>query len=93
MVFIGGEDGAARNDYLYRAEELEPWVERIRKIAQAEGVRDIYVITNNHFEGKGPANALMIRSMLDGAPVAAPPTLLATYRDVLGPYCVPQPAG
>ena len=91
--FEHGEDVAARYDYLYSAAELEPWVERIRKIAQAEGVRDIYVITNNHFEGKGPANALMIRSMLDGAPVAAPPTLMETYRDVLAPFCVPRPPG
>jgi hypothetical protein len=35
----------------------------------------------------------MIRSMLDGAPVAAPPTLLDTYRDVLGPYAVAQSPG
>ena len=90
--FEHGEDVAARYDYLYSAEELEPWIDRIRKIAQAEGVRDVYVISNNHFEGKGPANALMIRSMLDGAAVAAPPTLLETYRDVLGPCCYPSPA-
>jgi uncharacterized protein YecE (DUF72 family) len=86
--FEHGEDVAARYDYLYSAQELEPWVERIRRIEAAEGVRDIYVVTNNHFEGKGPANALMIRSMLEGRKVECPPTLLQTYRDTLEPFAV-----
>ncbi|HEY2804329.1 MAG TPA: DUF72 domain-containing protein [Gemmatimonadales bacterium] len=82
---------AARYDYLYSAEELEPWVRRIEKIAQAEGVREIYVIANNHFEGKGAANALMIRSMLTGEKVKAPATLFATHRLALDPFA--QPGG
>ena len=78
-----------RYDYLYTAEELRPWVERIRRIASAEEVRDVYVVANNHFEGKGPANALMIRSMLEDRTVPAPPTLFATYRQVLEPFATP----
>ena len=89
--FEHGEDVAARYDYLYSAQELEPWLERIRRIESAEGVRDVYVVTNNHFEGKGPANALMLRSMLDGRKVKAPPTLFSTYRQTLDPYAEPDP--
>ncbi len=87
--FEHGEDVAARYDYLYTAEELEPWVERVRRIAVADGVTDVYVVSNNHFEGKGPANALMLRAMLDGARVAVPAALLATYRTALEPFAVP----
>ncbi len=79
---------AERYDYLYSAEELEPWVKRVERIAQAEGVREIYVVANNHFEGKGPANALMMRSMLSHRKVAAPPVLFATYRNVLQAWCI-----
>jgi uncharacterized protein YecE (DUF72 family) len=83
--FASPEDAAQRYDYLYTAEELAPWVERIRRVAGAEGVADVYVISNNHFEGKGPANALMIRALLEGRKVAAPPVLFDTYRRVLEP--------
>jgi len=85
--FEAHEDAAQRYDYLYSAAELAPWVERIRKVTGADGVKDVYVISNNHFEGKGPANALMIRSMLEGRKVAAPPVLFETYREVLEPFC------
>jgi uncharacterized protein YecE (DUF72 family) len=84
------EDVAQRYDYLYTAEELGPWVERIRAIGAAQGVAEVYVVTNNHFEGKGPANALMLRSMLEGRRVRAPTTLMATYPAALAPYAVPD---
>jgi len=86
--FGENETSAQRYDYLYTAEELAPWVERIRALDAAPGVGDVYVVTNNHFEGKGPANALMIRAMLDGHPVNAPATLLETYPAHLAPYAV-----
>lgn len=80
------EDAAQRYDYLYTAEELGPWVERIRAIQASQGVAEVYVVTNNHFEGKGPANALMLRSMLEGRRVRAPATLMGTYPSALAPY-------
>jgi uncharacterized protein YecE (DUF72 family) len=89
--FEANEDAAARYDYLYTAEELTPWVERIRKVADAAGVTDVFVVSNNHFEGKGPANALMIRSMLEARKVPAPPVLFDTYRAALEPFA--EPAG
>ncbi len=82
-------DAARRYDYLYTAEELAPWVERIRSLGARDGVTDVYVITNNHYEGKGPANALMIRAMLEGRKVKAPPVLFETYRAALEPYAEP----
>ena len=83
------ESAAQRYDYLYTAAELAPWVERIKALGATDGVTDVYVITNNHFEGKGPANALMIRSMLEGRRIKAPPVLFGTYRAALEPYAEP----
>ncbi len=83
-------DASQRYDYLYSAEELEPGLERILKVASAPGVADVYVVSNNHFEGKGPANALMLRSMLEHRKVPAPPTLFATYRHSLTPWTEPS---
>jgi uncharacterized protein YecE (DUF72 family) len=80
---------AQRYDYLYTAAELAPWVERIKALGATDGVTDVYVITNNHFEGKGPANALMIRAMLEGRRLKAPPVLFETYKGALAPYADP----
>jgi uncharacterized protein YecE (DUF72 family) len=82
-------DAAQRYDYLYTAEELAPWVTRIRGLGAADGVTDVYVITNNHYEGKGPANALMLRGMLEGRKVKAPAVLYATYAKALEPFAAP----
>ena len=87
------EDAAQRYDYLYSAAELAPWVERVRAIQGAGGVAEVYVVANNHFEGKGPANALMLRSMLEGRRVRAPATLMETYPAVLEPYAVSDAEG
>ena len=88
---------AQRYDYLYTAAELAPWVERIRALGATDGVTDVYVITNNHYEGKGPTNALMLRAMLEGRRVKAPPVLFRHYQSALEPYADPSgeadPAG
>ncbi len=76
----------ARYDYLYRAEELRPWAERAVEIAEQPAVDDVYVVTNNHFQGKAVANAAMLESMVTGAPVDAPPDLVRTYREALVPF-------
>jgi uncharacterized protein YecE (DUF72 family) len=69
-----------RYDYLYRLDELEPWVERVRRVAaQAEAT---FVITNNHFEGKGVANAFEIEALLTGDLMPVPETLLARYPEL-----------
>jgi len=81
----------ARYDYLYSADELEGWAERTRTLADAPDVDDVYVVTNNHFEGKAVANAAMLEAMVEARPVAVPPELAASYRETLAPYVVAPP--
>ena len=51
-----------RYDYLYKESQLAEWVPRIREMAgRAERT---FVFMNNHYEGKAPANAKMLREML-----------------------------
>jgi uncharacterized protein YecE (DUF72 family) len=83
----------ARYDYLYTAGELAPWAERTRALADAPGVDDVYVVTNNHFEGKAAANAAMLASLVEGRPVDAPPALVERYRSVLAPFVAAPPGG
>lgn len=45
-------------DYLYSADELRPWVERIRAMARA--APEVYVVTNNHFRGQAVVNAIQL---------------------------------
>jgi uncharacterized protein YecE (DUF72 family) len=84
--FREGAGRDARYDYLYTAGELAPWAERIRELEAAPGASDVYVVTNNHFEGKAPANALMLEAMVSGTKPEAPPELVARYPDALGPW-------
>ena len=79
----------ARYDYLYSADELRPWAERIRELADAEPIEEVYVIANNHARGQAPANAIMLAGMLRGEPQRAPEALFDAYRDALAPYAVP----
>ena len=72
----------ARYDYLYREDELEEWIGRIREIARAS--EKTYVFTNNHYRGQAPANALQILSKLKGSPVRVPSPLLQTYPFLAG---------
>jgi uncharacterized protein YecE (DUF72 family) len=78
-----------RYDYLYGADELGPWAERAAQIAAAPATAEVYVVTNNHFRGKGITNALMLRSMVQGRPVPAPPGLFDDYAQVLEGYAEP----
>ncbi len=84
--FREGAGRDARYDYLYSAGELSPWADRIKDLAGRQSLSEIYIVTNNHFRGKAPANALMLESMVTGAKVRGPATLLAEYRDLLEPY-------
>ncbi len=62
-----------RYNYLYSETELEPWAKRIQHVA--EGGESTFVITNNHFEGKGVVNALQLVHLLTHAKVKVPETL------------------
>ncbi len=82
-----------RYDYLYTAEEVRPWVDRIKDIAGRPTTKELYAVTNNHNLGKAPANGAMIEAMLAGEKVRVPPTLFARYRKQLEPFAVPDWAG
>ena len=69
----------ARYDYLYERAELEPWVERIRELAEGGRVEDVYVVTNNHFRGQAVANAVMLSALIRGRPQTAPEPLLKAF--------------
>lgn len=66
-----------RYNYLYSAEELEPWVKRIRHVSG--GTETTFVVTNNHFEAKGVVNALQLVHLLSGEKVKVPETLRHRY--------------
>jgi uncharacterized protein YecE (DUF72 family) len=92
--FSSTETGAERYNYLYSMEELEPWAERIRKVAESAGVT--FVVTNNHFRGQAIANALQLVSLLRGGPVRVPETMLAHYpqlQEIASAEPLPVPPG
>ena len=72
--------GYERYNYLYSEEELRPWAERVEKVAEA--AREVYVITNNHYQGKGVVNALQLISMLKDAKVKVPEPLRIKYPEL-----------
>lgn len=82
--FREGAGVEARYDYLYSPTELDPWAERAREVGAA--TIDTFIVTNNHFHGQAIVNALMLRSMIEQGPVAAPPPVVAAYRGVLAPF-------
>jgi len=75
--FTSNEHPEERYNYLYSLEELKPWAERVAHIACSAEV--IFVITNNHYQGKAIANALQLTSILRDSPVPVPETLVEHY--------------
>ena len=68
---------ADRYDYLYSVEELEPWVDKVKSVAIES--EETFVVTNNHFRGKGVVNALEIKALLEGERVPGPVSLVEEY--------------
>jgi uncharacterized protein YecE (DUF72 family) len=66
-----------RYNYLYSAEELAPWITRVRKVA--ERARETFVVTNNHFQGKSVVNALQLIHILKRSKVKVPEPLRRQY--------------
>jgi len=66
-----------RYDYLYSNDELDPWVERIKQVA--EKAKQTFVITNNHARGQSLVNAFEILAQLEEEKVAGPAKLIETY--------------
>ncbi len=69
-----------RYNYLYSQAELAPWAKRIRTVEKSS--RTTFVITNNHFEGKGVVNALQLINMLSGQKVKVPEPLRHRYPEL-----------
>jgi len=69
-----------RYNYLYPTEELRPWAKRIERIE--ERASDVFVITNNHYQGKGVVNALQLISILKSPKVKVPEPLLQHYPEL-----------
>jgi uncharacterized protein YecE (DUF72 family) len=66
-----------RYNYLYSKDELQPWVDRIERMAQA---KETYVITNNHFRGQAIVNAAELKVAL-GQSGKMPPQLRSAYGE------------
>ncbi|MFZ0640004.1 MAG: DUF72 domain-containing protein [Candidatus Acidiferrales bacterium] len=66
-----------RYNYLYDVDELRPWAERIKRVAAR--AKSTFVITNNHYEGKGVVNALDLLHLLGRAKVKVPEPLREHY--------------
>jgi uncharacterized protein YecE (DUF72 family) len=70
-------DVVERYDYLYSRDELDPWVERIKQVA--DKAKQTFVITNNHARGQSLANAFEIMAQLEEKRVPGPGKLIETY--------------
>jgi uncharacterized protein YecE (DUF72 family) len=64
-------------DWLYSEPEVARLVQTAARIR--ERTEELYVVANNHFAGKGPANALEIAQALTGACPEVPESLVAAY--------------
>lgn len=69
-----------RYNYLYSAEELAPWAKRVATVAERS--REVFVITNNHYQGKGVVNALQLISILKRSKVRVPEPLRVQYPEL-----------
>jgi uncharacterized protein YecE (DUF72 family) len=77
------EKSADRYDYLYSEQELEPFVEIAAAVKVL--VKKMYLYTNNHFEGKAAANAVMLRDKLGlPNPGGYPPAFVEHYPALAG---------
>jgi uncharacterized protein YecE (DUF72 family) len=51
-----------RYDYAYSRDELEPWADKIRSLA--EQTRETFVLANNHWQGQAVDTARQLRMLL-----------------------------
>ena len=70
-------DVVERYDYLYSRDELDPWVNRVKEVAQK--AKQTFVITNNHARGQSLVNAFEILAQLEEERVPGPAKLIETY--------------
>ena len=66
-----------RYDYLYKADELDDWVKRIKELGNKS--EKVLVITNNHYRGQALSNALQIKNKITGEKLDIPYSLIKAY--------------
>jgi uncharacterized protein YecE (DUF72 family) len=66
-----------RYNYLYSADELNPWIARIQEVQKHTS--NTFVVTNNHYQGKAVVNALQLLSILKGSKLKVPDDLRQHY--------------
>jgi uncharacterized protein YecE (DUF72 family) len=72
-----------RYNYLYSADELQPFVEQAQDARRV--VKKLYLYTNNHFEAKSVANAVMLkRSLGEPIPGTYPGAFVERYPELRG---------
>jgi uncharacterized protein YecE (DUF72 family) len=57
-------DNVTRYDYLYSAQELEPWADRLVDLASQPEVKEVFAFFNNHARGQAVRNAELFEAML-----------------------------
>ncbi len=57
-------DNITRYDYLYTADELGPWADRLVDLASHQSVKEVLAFFNNHRRGQAARNAKMFEAML-----------------------------
>ncbi|HEX9057242.1 MAG TPA: DUF72 domain-containing protein [Ktedonobacterales bacterium] len=74
-----------RFDYLYTQEELQPWADRIRRMAEKLGDgAEVHVVANNNARNYGIVNALDLQQLLgqtQGKGQELPEGVVATMRE------------
>lgn len=71
---VGRDD---RYDYLYGPQELDDLQATAIQLEREHD--EVYVVSNNHFEGQAVANAIELRARLSGTQVPAPAELVTRY--------------
>jgi len=75
--FRDDADVVERYDYLYSADELEPWITRIKEVAKK--ANETFVIANNHARGQSLVNAFETMALLEEQRVPGPAQLVKEY--------------
>ena len=66
---------------MYSLNHLEPWADRVRKISEKRQ-ESVFVVTNNHFEGKAVANAFQLLALLTDKLLHPPDQLVLHYPEL-----------
>lgn len=80
--FTENERSSDRYNYLYRPDELETWVDRVKEISGGRRLESIFVVANNHFEGKAVVNALQLTALLTTRLAHPPEQLVLHYPEL-----------